>query len=167
MTEQANEHGLTLVEAAVRLGINPAAVRMRYKRGKLRGFKRDGRIWIVLNNDLNKTEQVTEQSNKTTEQPVQPVDDGWSKLAEHLTAENERLNRRLDDVLEQLKREQVLRQEDQAERREMRLQIAALNDRLALPAPGKPGEVEQLRQEQDTALKTFGQAILALLRRKP
>jgi hypothetical protein len=156
--EQATQPGLTIVEAAVRLGISPDAVRMRFKRQKLRGYKRGGRIFIVLNSGLNKTEQEPEQIEHLTEQPVQSGDDGWAKLAEHLQAENERLNRRLDDVLDQLKREQVLRQEDQAERREMRLQLAVLSERLALPAPAEP--------KDDTALRTFGQAILTLLKRR-
>ena len=42
---------LTLVQAAAQLGLSPAAVRMRYRRKKLKGFQKDGRLFILLSGE--------------------------------------------------------------------------------------------------------------------
>jgi hypothetical protein len=39
--------GMTLAEAAIRLGTTPDAVRKRIKRGTLQGYKADGGRWLV------------------------------------------------------------------------------------------------------------------------
>jgi len=128
-TEQNEQTALTLVQAAAQLGIKPAALRMRYKRGKARGFKRGGRLFIELN---NQAEQPPEQNEQPPEQKnrkhVAENGQDISKAFDFVVVDNARLNDRVDRLVKMLEREQVLRQQMQG-------QIEQLTDRLALPAP--------------------------------
>ncbi len=49
MTEQTKQTAVQLVQAAEQLGITPEALRMRVKRGKAEGFKRNGRWHVYVN----------------------------------------------------------------------------------------------------------------------
>jgi hypothetical protein len=86
---------LPLSEAAQKLGITPDALRMRWRRGKIGGFKRGRRVFIQLS-DI--AEQVTEHNDL--------------KL-DFLVAENSRLNEQVDRLLRLQEREQILRQQFQ------------------------------------------------------
>jgi hypothetical protein len=128
MTEQTEQNTLTITQAAARLGISSDAVRMRFKRGRVRGYKRNGRIWVVLDNSSDMTEQT---SGKASGQ-----DDGWTLAArlqteqlERLQRDNERLNARIDQLMAVVEREQILRRQTQ-------VQLARLLERMGVPAPG-------------------------------
>ncbi len=122
---QTKQVGLTLVQAAAHLGITPNALRMRYRRGKVRGFKRGGRLFIELDDRTDRAEQ--------TEQPSERVNGGdVARAFNFVLADNTRLNDRLDRLMQMLEREQVLRQQMQG-------QIERLTDRLALPSPEAGG----------------------------
>jgi len=86
---------LPLSEAAQKLGITPDALRMRWRRGKIGGFKRGRRVFIRLS-DI--AEQVTEHNDL--------------KL-DFLVAENARLCEQVDRLLRLQEREQILRQQFQ------------------------------------------------------
>jgi excisionase family DNA binding protein len=49
--QTANQHRLTVHDAARRLGISEDAVRMRVKRGTLRSEREDGRLYVLLDAD--------------------------------------------------------------------------------------------------------------------
>ena len=142
-TEQNEQTALTLVKAAAQLGIKPAALRMRYKRGKARGFKRGGRLFIELNNRGEQSPEQTEQSPE--QEPGKHVAENGqdiSKAFDFMVADNTRLNDRLDRLVTMLEREQVLRQQMQG-------QIEQLTERLALPAP-EDQESEVVSRLEDT-----------------
>jgi excisionase family DNA binding protein len=125
MTEQTEQISLTIQQAAVRLGISSDAVRMRFKRGRIRGYKKGGRIWIVLDNSSDMIERSSGQSA--------PQDDGWTLAArlqteqlERLKQDNERLNARIDQLMAVVEREQILRRQTQ-------VQLARLLERMGAP----------------------------------
>ena len=124
-TEQNEQTALTLVQAAAQLGITTDALRMRFRRGKVRGFKRGRRLCIELDNRTDQTEQTEQLSEHVREQ------DG-AQAFDFMVTENTRLSDRLDRLVPMLEREQVLRQQ-------MQVQIEQLTDRLALPAPDDQG----------------------------
>jgi len=148
-TEQIEQVALTLVQAAAQLGIKPAALRMRYKRGKVRGFKRGGRLFIELNNLDEQPPEQTEQSPEQNEQPPEQENgknvagngQEISKAFDFVVADNARLNDRLDRLVQMLEREQVLRQQ-------MQSQIEQLTDRLALPAARESDVASRLEDTQ-------------------
>jgi len=123
-TEQTEQVALTLVQAAAQLGITTDALRMRFRRGKVRGFKRGRRLFIELDNRTDQTEQTEQLSEHVRGQ------DG-AQAFDFVVAENTRLNDRLDRLVTMLEREQVLRQQ-------MQVQIEQLTDRLALPVLEAP-----------------------------
>ncbi len=153
---------LPLAVAAARLGIRPDALRMRINRGKIKGFKRGGRLFAVL-------EAVPDQAQRTanieTEQPpFDPSEQGddvrdrgaapesgessmplvieFQKVElSRLLRDNTRLNHRLDQMMEELRhlremqqREQVLRQQDQT----LRQRAQTLIERLTATPPAGP-----------------------------
>jgi excisionase family DNA binding protein len=132
MTEQTEHYTLTIQQAAVRLGISSDAVRMRFKRGRIRGYKKGGRICIVLDNSSDMIERSSGQSV--------PQDDGWTLAArlqteqlERLKQDNERLNARIDQLMAVVEREQILRRQTQ-------VQLARLLERMGAPgADPEPG----------------------------
>ncbi|MGE0650974.1 MAG: hypothetical protein AB7P12_04395 [Alphaproteobacteria bacterium] len=127
MTEHDEQNDLTIQQAAVRLGLSSDAVRMRFKRGRIKGYKKDGRIWIVLDKSSDKSEPAPGQET--------PQDDGWTLAArlqteqlERLKQDNERLNARVDQLMAVVEREQILRRQTQ-------VQLARLLERMGTPLP--------------------------------
>jgi len=157
MVEHQTEHVIPLVQAAAELGITPDALRMRYRRGKVRGYKRGNRLFIVLDNRTEQTEQATEQaSGKNVAENGQEV----SKAFDFVVADNARLNDRLDRLVQMLEREQVLRQQ-------MQSQIEQLTDRLALPAPEAQesdvaSRLEDTEQQFGLLKRAVGQLVVFL-----
>jgi len=158
-TEQIEQVALTLVQAAAQLGIKPAALRMRYKRGKVRGFKRGGRLFIELN---KLSEQPPEQAEQSPEQEngknVAENGQEVSKAFDFVVADNARLNDRLDRLVQMLEREQVLRQQ-------MQTQIEQLTDRLSLPAPQESdvaSRLEDTEQQFGLLRRAVGQLVVFL-----
>ena len=155
---------LPLAAAAARLGIRPDALRMRINRGKIKGFKRDGRLFVVLE---SMPDQAQRTANTKTEQsafgqperradarirgaasepgePSMPLVIEFQKVElSRLLRDNTRLNNRLDQMMEELghlremqQREQVLRQQEQALRQRAQTLIERLTAAsLAGPAP--------------------------------
>lgn len=135
--------------------MTPAAVRMRVKRGKIKGFHKDGRLLVVL--DTAGEQRPKQRANNQAERLLGLPAPSQAEL-DRLIADNATLNRRLDDVLKLLEREQVLRQQMQG-------QLTALTDRLALPPP-EPGPDPKLQErlasaEQDMSLLKRG--VVALI----
>jgi hypothetical protein len=186
-TEQIDSDALPLAAAAARLGISSDALRMRINRGKIRGFKRGGRLFAVLEEAPNQAQRTaragTEQtapgrfeqarhrpasvrspgagpSRAESGRPTAAPEPGEPSLPlvvefqkvelSRLLRDNSRLNRRLDQFMDEMRhlreiqqREQVLRQQDQA----LRQRTQALIERLTAPpgpaplAPALPASV--------------------------
>ncbi len=163
-TEQNVSDTLPLAAAAARLGIRPDALRMRINRGKIKGFKRDGRLFVVLGSMPDQAQRTantkTEQSAfgqpvhradarirgaaSETGEPSMPLVIEFQKVElSRLLRDNTRLNNRLDQMMEELghlremqQREQVLRQQEQALRQRAQTLIERLTAAsLAGPTP--------------------------------
>jgi excisionase family DNA binding protein len=107
-------HGLTVTEAADQLGISVEAVRQRLKRGTLRHTKREGRVYVHLDDD-------------------QPTD---------RTTDHDALVESLREQLEQLR--QQLERADERDRENRRLLAAALERiPPQLEPPKSPETVEE------------------------
>jgi hypothetical protein len=169
MGEQSEQNALTIVQAAERLGLKPATVRMRYKRGKLDGFKKNGRIYVYLNKQGEQTEHQSEQSGEQNEQ-VDTINEFTIELQRteltRVLRENERLNDRLERMegrvdgllashAKERDREQVLRQQ-------MQNQLDALAIRPALP-PIDDALNERL-QESEQNMGMLKTAVMQLVR---
>ncbi|MFQ5774690.1 MAG: hypothetical protein ACE5GS_09250 [Kiloniellaceae bacterium] len=178
--EQTERAAIPLVEAAARLGISPDALRMRIRRGKAEGFKRDGHVFVYLpgNEARPPSEHVRTGATGPNEQRANAPDelrvghrearvpgagkgqgDPQSVVVEfqrvelsRLLKENERLNRRLDQQLEEvrqlrqmLQREQILRQQEHNLRQHLQHILERLTQTLALPQPRPEvvGEAEE------------------------
>ena len=183
--EQSKRTALPLAVAAARLGISPDALRMRVRRGKEKGFKRDGRLFVALSEQPNELVRSTaaagEQARLERSRPsghgsgapadrtdsgpapaaggtADAVPDGlpvnslpviveYQKVElTRLLRDNTRLNRRLDQLMDELRhlhgmqrREQVLRQQDQALRQQVQGTLERLTERLAPPGRGAAG----------------------------
>lgn len=104
---------LPLSRAAEVLGITPDALRMRIKRGKAEGFRRDGRVFVYL------SEQPNNQANNVRLDETAPPRPDKRDLADivelqrlelsRLLSENDRLSRRIDQLMKLQDQEQVLR----------------------------------------------------------
>jgi len=146
-TERA---ALPLAEAAVRLGISTEALRLRVERGEAPGFDRDGEVFVYL----NEAAAGRRYRGAATDPPAAaaseaPVDGALPVVVEfqkmeltRLLRDNERLNARLDQLMDEIRhlrdmqqREQVLRQQEQSLRRQIQDTLDHLANRLALPAP--------------------------------
>jgi excisionase family DNA binding protein len=110
-------HGLTVTEAADQLGISVEAVRQRLKRGTLRHTKREGRVYVHLDDD-------------------QPTDRTTDRATDH-----DALVESLREQVEQLR--QQLERADERDRENRRLLAAAL-ERIPpqLEPPKSPETVE-------------------------
>jgi len=157
------EDALTIVQAAAQLGVKTATVRMRWKRGKLKGFKKDGRIYVYLNKQVNKQgEQEGEQIKRFDDATIELQSLELTRLLRENGRLNERLERmdeRIDGLLashaQERDREQVLRQQ-------MQNQFDALTERLALPAPDTAVKARLDESEQNVGILKSG--IMQLLR---
>lgn len=164
---------LPLAEAAACLGITPDALRMRLRRGKVEGFKRDGHLFIYLP-ATPAGEQRRAAAGPTEQRPNRaaaargggaPAPDAgpmsvvveFQKVElDRLLKENVRLNERLDQQLEEvrqlrhmLQREQVLRQQEHNLRQHVQHILDRLTERFALPPPrveAAPAEVEEAEE---------------------
>lgn len=178
MGEQSEQTALTIVQAAERLKVNPATVRMRYKRGKLDGFKEGGRIYVYLNKQGKHTEQKGEHSPEQSEQQGEQASTFNEFTIElqrtelnRVLKENERLNGRLERMEERVDgllashaqerdREQVLRQQ-------MQNQLDALTIRPALPPMDDELHNRLQESEQDVGLlKTAVMQLVRFMERK-
>ncbi len=65
-TEQHASDALPLALAAARLGISPDALRMRINRGKIKGFKRSGRLFAVLGEAPNQAQGTAQAGTEQT-----------------------------------------------------------------------------------------------------
>ncbi len=65
-TEQNDSGALPLALAAARLGISSDALRMRINRGKIRGFKKAGRLFAVLEEASNQVQRTARAGTEQT-----------------------------------------------------------------------------------------------------
>ena len=160
---------LPLAEAAARLGLSRDALRMRLRRGKARGFKQDGQLFVVLDADAGSPGAAASpgrgsRGRRAASKPAGPTgagDQAWPALIEQqraevarLVRETERLNARLDqhreevrEMRQMLQREQVLRQQELALRRDIQDLLRRVLAHPALP-PISSGSV--LRDSSQT-----------------
>lgn len=155
---EQNRTALRLADAAARIGITPEALRMRFRRGKADGFRREGRIFIYLADTEQPTEQRTEQTEhagELSEQTLDAIIELQRVELNRLLRENNRLNDRVDDLVQIQQREQVLRQQLQNSVERLTDQVAAL------PAPE---HVERNTQMLETRLRATESNFSALMR---
>lgn len=142
---------LTLREAAELLGISVPALRMRWKRGKIKGRTVDGRVYIDL-----PSQGLTEASQGLTEasQPSEAMSD-W--VMEKQSIELARVKAELDDAKRQISDErqrfdnlmQDVRRDRDSEavlRNQLQQLLGRLEERIALPAPDSQ-RLEKLERE--------------------
>ncbi len=168
-TEHGHSVVLPLAAAAARLGISPDALRMRIRRGRVRGFKRGGRLFVAFAEDPNASvRSATEQSEQPGPDrfasaatgaearpdagaggpPAQalPVIVEFQKLElDRLLRDNTRLNHRLDQLIDELVHLREMQQREQVLRQQdqaLRQQIQTTLDRLSarLALAGPPDE---------------------------
>lgn len=165
---------LPLAHAAAWFGITTDALRMRIRRGRADGFKRDGRVYVYLSG-VGDDETVAAQredaaglASAAHTPRVSASDRGGQRWPanglgrmrprdyqeqeiERLEADNERLNKRLDRQIEELseyremlEREQVLRQQEQRLREQLQQILERLTEQRGLPSPDGPAAPSQL-----------------------
>ncbi len=176
---ELNRTALPLSEAASRLGITPDAVRMRFRRGKIKGFRENKRIYIQFE---QASEQRAEQSERYSEQQAEQSEQGLDALSEQtlevivelqrteltrILGDNERLNRRVDEMMDLQRRQQVLQQQTQNTLENLSKQL----DRLPSPETytRETRALESRLQETESnfgMLKSGLFALLAFLERK-
>ncbi len=166
MSEQ-NRTTLRLADAAARIGITPDALRMRFRRGEADGFRRDGRIFIYLADTEQPTEQRTEQTEQTkhagelSEQTLDAIIELQRVELNRLLKENNRLNDRVDDLVQIQQREQVLRQQ-------LQNSVDRLTDQVAALPPPKHDErntqmLETRLRETESNFSALMRALLSLV----
>jgi len=139
----------------VRLGITPEALRLRLEQGRAHGFRRDGEVFVYLNDSAAErrfggiaTDPPGGAANAPVGDASLPIVVEFQKLElTRLLKDNERLNARLDQLMDEIRhlrdmqqREQVLRQQEQALRQQIQDTLDRLTGRLALPSPVKGPE---------------------------
>jgi hypothetical protein len=171
-SERTNPPFLPLGAAAARLGISSDALRMRVKRGKARSFKQAGRVYVYLPEQTEWPVRATSEQNEQIESARSdsgagpgatpateatgeaiPVVIAFQKVElTRLLKENERLNRRYDQLMEELKhlremqqREQVLRQQELGLRQQLQTALDRLGTRLSPPRPAVTGSLAQAK----------------------
>ena len=146
------ENGTTsmaLGAAAQRLGVTTDALRMRFRRGKIKGFRQDGRIFVFL------PDSAAAQSEQT-EHDTPPMFPSPAEV-ERLVADNSRLHEQQDRLLTLLEREQVLRQQLQG-------QLTDLSGETALiPAPPELSDLENRLRETENNFDLLKQAVSQLV----
>lgn len=140
---------VALGDAAHRLGVTTDALRMRFRRGKIEGFRRDGRIFVFLpDGAAAKTEQY--------EQTTAPAAHTSAEL-DRLVADNTRLHAQQDRLLTLLEREQVLRQQLQG-------QLTDLSGETSLiSAPPEFSDLENRLRETEENFDLLKQAVSQLV----
>ena len=127
---------VTILEAAQRLGVNPATVRRRIKRGELRSRQQpnaSGFVWLV---------ELDEPPAQAPAQPSTPQASATKDPGDHdaqaavtlLTAHNADLRATVDALRNQLDRAETELDARRREVRELHTLLAA-SSRLALPVP--------------------------------
>ena len=149
---------LPLAEAAARLGLSAEALRRRVERAEARGFIRDGEYFVYVNDVTTERRFGGGAPEAAAAQPGEPPADStlpvvveFQKMElTRLLRENERLNSRLDQLMDEIRhlrdmqqREQVLRQQEQGLRRQIQDTLDQLAGRLALPPP-RPAPAAEL-----------------------
>lgn len=143
--DQSRRNALPLVEAAARLGITPDALRKRLRRRKIEGFRRDGRVYVVLPERPEEPGPGTASQEPPSSSPAPSPDQQRLAAAARvdlarLIRENARLQAQIDRLLQMQEREQVLRQQ-------MQTTIDRLTERIALPGPSN-GHAEKAAREE-------------------
>jgi len=164
-----NRTALPLAGAAAVLGLTTEALRKRWKRGKIDGYRgAGGRVFIYVQKDgqmpgqASGTAYAGQADSETGEAGLHA-----SELAvvvelqrtelDRLLNSNHRLEERVDTLIKQNENEQVLR-------RQMQATLDRLTERQALPAP--PDENAQLKRRLDENENTLGmlkQGVMALI----
>ncbi len=148
---------LPLAEAALRLGISTEALRLRVERGEAPGFDRNGEVFVYVNDAAAERRYRGSATDSPAAGSEPPVDGALPVVVEfqkmeltRLLRDNERLNARLDQLMDEIRhlrdmqqREQVLRQQEQSLRRQIQDTLDRLAGRLALPPP-RPAAGETL-----------------------
>ncbi len=132
--------------------------RSKRRRGKADGFRREGRIFIYLADTEQATEQRTEQTEhvgELSEQTLDAIIELQRVELNRLLRENNRLNDRVDDLVQIQQREQVLRQQ-------LQNSVERLTDQVAALPP--PEHVERNTQMLETRLRETESNFSALTR---
>jgi hypothetical protein len=155
---------MPLAEAAARLGLSRDALRMRLRRGKARGFKQDGQLFVFLDvgagavggsASLGAGPRVRRGADKSAGTKPALGDQAWPALIEQqraevarLVRETERLNARLDqhreevrEMRQMLQREQILRQQELALRRDIQDLLQRVLAQPGLPPISSGGKI--------------------------
>jgi len=147
------------------LGMTTDALRMRWKRGKLEGFKQGRRVFVYVteqpNNRPNSVQSRTEQAangdgDQHSDELARLVRDN-ERLNERLVRDNERLDGLLASHAQERDREQVLRQQ-------LQTQIDRLTEQVALPAPAPNASLQSRLHETESNFGVLKSALIQLLR---
>ncbi len=113
MSANYGSGALPLKRAAEVLGLSADALRMRFRRGKVQGFRRGRSVFIYVN---EQTSGFGENVVRNRSEPTPGGDAGLAPIVElqrveltRLLRDNRRLNERLDRALKHQEQEQVLR----------------------------------------------------------
>ena len=120
---------LPISQAAKVLGTTPAALRKKLQRGRISGKKDISGKWLV---DVGQGDtQNVHLSNHKVDSKEETLSASSVREIEILTAENNRLNERYDQLLKV--NEQLVNQQEneQVLRRDMQKQLAAVTEQLA------------------------------------
>ncbi len=133
----ADQHSVTIREAADRLGITEQAVRQRIRRKTLPAHKIDGKVYVVLSAEQDGASHGAEAvHNDGSAGVASAVRNAYSELVTQLRSENELLREQLTVKDEQLRANQVI--------------ISQLVERTkALPAPKAREAPERPSQTTD------------------
>ena len=135
----ADQHSVTIKEAAARLGITEQAVRQRIRRKTLPAHKIDGKVYVVLSAEQDGASHGSEAvHNDGSAGVASAVRNAYSELVTQLRSENELLREQLTVKDEQLRANQVI--------------ISQLAERTrALPVPQSQESAEPSAHAADTA----------------
>jgi len=134
----------TLHAAAEQLGISAHAVRMRWKRGQVAGYKKDGVVYVQLESATSQGSPRSQPVNPNVKDSVKSAREGWDielqahelrRLKAELREAKEQIEAertRYDDLLKETRRD---RDREQVLRQDLQRIMGRLEERLALPAP--------------------------------
>lgn len=167
-TEHTEQVPLPLGEAAARLGLSADALRMRVRRGKARGFRRGGRVYVYLDADLAGEPRVderarthrpleSEQPNKAVRAPDRGPDSGGHVAAD--VGARTGAGRDPHDVVIEFQRIELNRLLKENERLNERLDRARDESRRLADMLGR----EQVLRQQDNGLRQHLQELIERL----